>query len=893
MNRLALFLLLCLPAAAQPEAAFKLWKNLQGVDAAQAAPLLSADPAAAHLLYQELYFEAADCKLFDNAPFSARAEVVRRWLAPQEAEAPALEAILLQKECDYSGQSAGVGGLINLYQQCAKKPELKPLALAEAEKLQVELAQASLLLESDAAGAARAEAIWKRWGHTLGLMLCDVVRGQASDSKEQWSEAIEFYTRAAETGLTVPGWRVSCLERIGYLYTNKLGQPARAATALQQAIETQAQRPSNAERLKKLGSLETLRGAALAQEGQHAQASLAYARGEEARNRAYQLEKAELEAGLEMAAKASNPQAAFVASDTYLYLLDSLASERKDWETQGKVAQRRLEMARAKQDWSAIAQALEAQARAFVVSRPLKARALALEAYDIRQQKLAGKSLQRSAALLADIAYQQNEWSECLQRRQEVISLAEPGASPPLFELDNSPPDLRAIHKKSNFTERQSQVQSAFYARMGMGQVQHILGNYRQAAQTYDELSRDLPLLLLAGLEDEAERLQRYTPTTWNQLYEDLKKGGADQERLDMGRLVASGLEAVLTTLRAQLLSDQGDLEGASQAYKLGIERTTQLLGGSFPLVGAYLALAGLEMDRGNYGLAEGPLQTALEQYVRKHDSAGTAGTLGQMSALRRRQNKPLEAVQLARQGLELAETLGEPVQQANLSRALGLAEAELGGSALNDSEKHLRQAAQVYRRLGLRSGLVYALSGLGQTLERLRRDQEALATYREAVALVELLATEISPSNLQLFNASRANAELYDRLIRLLLKLGKSDESFRYLERFKAKALMDALAGLRIHSNDPRIQALLSSVQNLADQLRKAEAELSRGSGDEAAKKEVETRYREAIRLLQKADPNYAGLVSVGPATDLGKSMVRRMNSSWLGQSRLTLNQG
>lgn len=852
--RLLVWLLLCLPALAQP---LELWRRLEKVEAAAAQALIEAESESARLLYQELLFEAVDCKLYSNAPFSPRAEEVRQWLVRRHPESAVLEGLLSQEKPDFSSQQGGLGGLLKLYQQVGEKPEYLAAGLAQAERLQVELAVAAFSLERE---TARAEAIWERWQHPLGLILCDVLRAQAAASAKNWDEAVRCYTRAA--GRPVPAWQVTCYEKMAAVH-KQMGQPVAAASAYEQAIELQKgrlQRQNEAALWKKLGSLETLRGGALAASGRHAPASLAYGRGEEARARAYQLEKAELEQGLEVAARAATPEAVYVASDTYLYLLESLAGERNDWETRARVAQRRVELARARADWKGLAQALEAQSKALIPTHTVQAQALAAEALEIRKQKLGGQSLYRSLSLQAEIARHLSHWDEALALYQQLVEQAEPGVNPPLFEVESAPENLQAIYRKSNLTERQAVVQSAFFARLGRGEVQHIRGNYRAATEEFVSLQNDLGRLLLAGLADEELQLRQYRPGTgWRELYARLKDG-PDKERLQQGRLIADGLETVLVTHRAGLLSDQGDLDGAAETYRQAIEDTTRLVGGSFPLVGAYTALANIEMDRGHYEAAEGPLQTALEQYVRQHNSPGTASALGQLSALRRRQGRTLEAVQLARQGLELAETLRDPVRVANLQRSLGLAEAELGGLALNDAEQHLGQAIKTYRELGLRSALAYSLSGLGYTLERGQRDREALAAYREAVGLVELLANQTADA--QTFNSSRANAELYDRLIRLLLKQGQPEESFRYLERFKAKALVDAMAGLAVKAGDPRLQAQWERVHSLAEELRRGEGQLS--ASELSA---LEARYRAAVKNLAQSDPGFAGLVSVSPA--------------------------
>src|SRR4029079_18760138 len=130
---------------------------------------------------------------------------------------------------------------------------------------------------------------------------------------------------------------------------------------------------------------------------------------------------------------------------------------------------------------------------------------------------------------------------------------------------------------------------------------------------------------------------------------------------------------------------------------------------------------------------------------------------------------------------------------------------------------------------LGLRGHVAYTLDSLGLTLERQGRDDEALASYIEGVGIIENLVGSLSANvSSETFNASRGNRDLYDHLIKLLIKKGRSAEALVYLERAKSKALVDALAGANVQTKDPQVSALLDRLREQTDALRVAEKELA-----------------------------------------------------------------
>jgi CHAT domain-containing protein len=167
--------------------------------------------------------------------------------------------------------------------------------------------------------------------------------------------------------------------------------------------------------------------------------------------------------------------------------------------------------------------------------------------------------------------------------------------------------------------------------------------------------------------------------------------------------------------------------------------------------------------------------------------------------------------------------------------------------------------------------------------LERLGRDDQALAAYIEAVGIVETLVGSLSKDvSSETFNASRGNRDLYDHLIKLLIKHGRAAEALQYLERAKSKSLVDALAGANVNARDPSLKALIDRVRTLGDSVREAETALAGELQKPAERRDTakiasvrarlesaQKQYLDAVSEIKRANPSYASLVAVNP-TDL-----------------------
>lgn len=805
--------------------------------------------------------------------------------------------------------------------------ELTERALALAEKEEVSLAVASLTgtlsvfalrerrLEDVLPLISRAETVWKEWSHPVGLFQAPLVVGHARMLGERPREAAEQFERAAELAKALPqlrSERVNALAMRAAALRNagdREGVRASLAVAVEEQAALLEESKDDDARLKNsktLADLQVQLGGALASLGRHSEAGDWYARADALNRRNYEVERASLERQIEEYRAVFNQRIAESAteehrklyrnaletiSDTLLSQIDTLASRRGDMKTVARVAERRLEAAREGGDAVNVAKALDAVAKAHLKASDFaKAKERASEALAIRRADPRRADLHRSHALLGDIAHAAEDWNEAVKRYEEVIELTKPGALAPLHDLARETDEsVRRVKAQMNDFERMSREKSALDARIAIAHAHMRRGDYRTADEMLRAVERDVPRLFAMGAPDEADLLKWLEETknanvTSVDIYarrrgSGIKADAGEEQRLSVAELAARQQRVSILQYRAMLLEDQNDLDAAAEAYERASALVANLVGGAFTLTGTQVALARIERERGNYAAAEAPVAAALAEAVRNNEPHTVASLLSFQSALRRQEGRLEEALKLAEDAHKLASKLNSRTQTAAALRSLGRAEGALGGEQrLASSEKHLRESLSVWRELGMHAHTAYTLDSLGQTLERMGRDDEALAAYVEAVNIVESLVSSLSSeASAETFAASRGNRDLYEHLIKLLVKKRRVSEALQYLERSKSKALVDALAGAEVAAKDPKLNSLLEGARRASDALRLAGKELTDELSKPAAERdeakiarlrERETTARRArvaaVEELRKVAPAYAGLVAV-----------------------------
>ena len=346
---------------------------------------------------------------------------------------------------------------------------------------------------------------------------------------------------------------------------------------------------------------------------------------------------------------------------------------------------------------------------------------------------------------------------------------------------------------------------------------------------------------------DEAETFQRRAYALWRRLEPTSPK-----------------VPDILLNL-ANIAVYRGDLDRADEFLNAGLEANRKIAIEGQATAGALAGLGLLAEKRGNFAEAEARQLEALAIFSRlapegpsvaraltnlataanaQGASARAEGYAARAAALHRKiaPGSSILAYDLVNLA-EIAAARNDPgAVRARIAEALGIAEGlpptldaaatlrrapslllDLGSAAdLRLAEKSLRSALSVYERFAPGTAeQVDALGLLGRLERRLGRTAEAARLFSQALDALDQSVRRLGGSDLDETRFRAQFARLYQEAIELSVDLGRPQEAYRTLERFRARSLLDLL-GERDLAPPAELPA------NLVEQARRIEAQLA-----------------------------------------------------------------
>ena len=354
---------------------------------------------------------------------------------------------------------------------------------------------------------------------------------------------------------------------------------------------------------------------------------------------------------------------------------------------------------------------------------------------------------------------------------------------------------LGRYREAEGYYERALEISERLGSKISMSQdlgnlalCQLGLGEVGVAIQSFD---RALALARQAGLhKEEADWLKGKAAA-------ELQIGRYDQG-LEMYRLALASYEAAgLKREWIEALEELGglyvllgDAPSAEHAYRRSLELSRRV-GHPRGVTFALLALGDLERRRERLEQAVELFSQASARAEEAGDSVIEAAGQVQLALTLRDQGRFAEALEAADRALVMAQGIESPVQQA---------EALYARAEVHARKRELDRALTDYvdgdRALGaigdpeLGWRLAY---GRGQVLEAMERNDEALEAYRRGAEIIESVRSRLREER---FRAGyiEDKYEIYVALVRLLLKLERSEEAFGYAERLRARSYLDLL---------------------------------------------------------------------------------------------------
>ncbi len=264
----------------------------------------------------------------------------------------------------------------------------------------------------------------------------------------------------------------------------------------------------------------------------------------------------------------------------------------------------------------------------------------------------------------------------------------------------------------------------------------------------------------------------------------------------DQGGVVAALLDI------AGVYSAQNNFDLALEYHQKALTITKQTPAGEGVranrfAAGALLDIAGIYGKEGNYVKALEFSQKSLEMAQVLNSPAmigGALGNIGQASLMLGNYAKALDSFQRA---LKLSEEAGDKVSVAQLLGRLGSAY-----EALENYSEALRvalQSSEMAKQLGDPETLWYSRMIAGKAYQHLNQDAQARQAFEEAISTVENIRQQVAGGELARESFFEDKISPYQAMVGLLISQNNPIEAFRYIERSKARALLDVLKSGRV----------------------------------------------------------------------------------------------
>jgi CHAT domain-containing protein len=351
--------------------------------------------------------------------------------------------------------------------------------------------------------------------------------------------------------------------------------------------------------------------------------------------------------------------------------------------------------------------------------------------------------------------------------------------------------------------------------------------------------------------------------------------------------------ELVRAQIRARTLSDISYLHAEGGELDLALKELNEAIaierriGRDESTAQSLQQAASLAYDTGDNEIAKHDVEQARQIFAGAQRLPNVVSTTDFLAILARDAGQLDTAANYAQEALQLARKTGNLAALASTARTL--ASVRLKQNKLPEAKELIDEAASADSRTGSVIDKIGTLGIAGELLEAEGRDESALATYKEAVQMLESVrATAASETS---FADQKRNYRAYERVVRILIKLNRPDEAFDYLNRAKSKKLHDSLRLSSMKSGNKSIQDLLDRANGLENKLEAAKKGLRNEQTKPAAewdKVKIENlklaaaaaqgEYLRVSAQIKESNPNWQKFMTVTPeALKTGQKNIPR----------------
>jgi len=331
-------------------------------------------------------------------------------------------------------------------------------------------------------------------------------------------------------------------------------------------------------------------------------------------------------------------------------------------------------------------------------------------------------------------------------------------------------------------------------------------------------------------------------------------------------------------------LSDFERMLGRNEAAKAYLEESlkgVRRYGNKYEESNVLQRLGKVAFNQKRYEEANELLKQALEIAMTIKNSYLIGICLNNMGVNLLRMNKPSEAIGHFEKALD--QYRRSDVYLSQRWCYLNLGEAYVRVDKNMEAKKSFESAIEVALRASDSQAQWSAQHWLGRIAEMEGNNQAAFEHYAEAIRAVESLRAKYTDPELKaLFMKDKFR--LYERMIQLLYKMQRSSEALHYLERARARAMLDMLAEKTLWSKNKEENELLNQERDLKkrieeistrqekisfERLQESEEGISEAQKQEKPISELErlqSQHRAILEKIERLNSELASLVSINP---------------------------
>ncbi len=366
-------------------------------------------------------------------------------------------------------------------------------------------------------------------------------------------------------------------------------------------------------------------------------------------------------------------------------------------------------------------------------------------------------------------------------------------------------------------------------------------------------------------------------------------------------------------------LSQIGEYEKVENLHKMMREAPGIDWDGAYPY--ALHVISDVERSLGRNESAKTYAEEALKGFKRYGNQYLESSTLSRLGAIASNLGKYEEANRLLEESLKISNSLKD-------AYFIGISLSGIGQNLLrmnrpDEAVKHLERASESFKKsdpnfnrrwcyihlgrcylrlnrveeakksfesaieMGLKASDPQpqwnAHGWLGRIAEKRGHNQAAFEHYAKAIMLIESMRAKYSNPELKaLFMKDKSR--LYEQMIQLLYRMQRTSEALHYIERARARVMLDMLAEKAFSSKNKEENELLSQERALRKQIeeismerertgpetsQEIEEEISRAQGSKKKISELQrllSQHRAILERIEELNPELASLMTINP---------------------------